>query len=435
MRVFLRAVLCGILPVSLLLGGLSVSAYTGNAAQTLTDGADIRVMSYNTLVDNDETLGGWSWGKPLADRADKAAAAINYYQPDVIGLQENNYNWHVALRKNLPDYDYVNADVPNRMPLEASESLGKKDWMCTTMMYNTKTLELVANELVGYSVNYWGCIQRMRYISMALFKVKETGETFVFTSTHLDAEQDEKGQGMRRTQAGELADRILYYMDTYGCPIISTGDYNSKYSDQPLSAIREKTGMVSHSNNRGGIDYILYSAGVDAKYFTVVNDADLNGASDHQPIFADLALQDGFSFPTTTPTTTTTTTRPTWTTTAPITAPPLVKPTDAPTTEGTTAVDATTTGVVSDPTKEPDSTTPTLDAPAPTTDVAAGDATTAPDATAPSADAPAADNQPVEAKPVPKRNDVLIYAGIAAVAAAVAVGAGIAIFFLLKMKR
>ena len=137
LRLFIMSVLCGILPISLILGGIPVSAYSGNSAQTLTTGADIRVMSYNTLVDNDETLGGWSWGQPLGNRGDKAAAAINYYKPDVIGLQENNYKWHVSLRKNLPDYDYVNADVPLSSPLEAKESLGKKDWMCTTMMYNT----------------------------------------------------------------------------------------------------------------------------------------------------------------------------------------------------------------------------------------------------------------------------------------------------------
>ena len=310
MRVFLRALVCGILPVCLLLSGVAVSAYTGSHPQQLTAGADIRVMSYNTLVDNDETNGGWSWGKPLADRADKAAAAINYYKPDVIGLQENNYNWHVALRDLLPDYDYVNADVPANQRLEASDSLGKKDWMCTTMMYNTKTLELVKNELIGYSVNYWGCIQRMRYLSMALFKVKATGEMFVFTSTHFDAENydDGTGQKNRVIQATEMANNILRYIGTYGCPVISTGDFNSNYSADPITKIRDLTGMESHSNNRGGIDYILYSEGIDAKYFTVVNDADLSGASDHQPIFADLALQDGFSFPTTTTTTTTTTT-------------------------------------------------------------------------------------------------------------------------------
>ena len=351
MRLFLMSVLCGILPVTMLFGGVSVAAYTGYSTQSLATGADIRVMSYNTLVDNDEANGGWSWGKPLANRAEKAAAAINHYKPDVIGLQENNYNWHVALRKLLPDYDYVNADVPMMSPLEKKESLGKKDWMCTTMMYNTKTLELVDRELYGYSCNYWGCIQRMRYVSMALFKVKATGEQFVFISTHLDAEQDAKGQTMRRTQAGELAEAINYYKETYGCPVISTGDYNSKYNDEPISIVREQAGMTSHGNNRGGIDYVLFSEGVTAKYFTVVNDADVSGASDHSPIFADLALDNGFSFPTTTyateapttqaPTTTATTTRPT---AAPATTATKTQADATVTTTGSAVVEPTVTG-------------------------------------------------------------------------------------------
>ena len=273
--------------------------YTGVSQKELTSGADIRVMSYNTLVDTDEANGGWSWGQPIGNRPEKAAAAIAYYLPDVIGLQENNYNWHVGLRAALPNYDYVNADVPEVQKLEASASLGKKDWMCTTMIYNKDTLELIDNELIGYSVNYWGCIQRMRYVSMALFKVKKTGELFVFTSTHFDAEKDTKGEKMRKTQAGELAARINYYKETYGCPIISTGDYNSSYTAEPLTLVRETAGMTSHESNRGGIDYILFSDGVTPKYFTVVNDADLSGASDHQPIFADVALEDGFTFHTT----------------------------------------------------------------------------------------------------------------------------------------
>lgn len=353
MRLFLMSVLCGILPVTMLFGGVSVAAYTGYSTQSLATGADIRVMSYNTLVDNDTTLGGWTWGQPLGNRGEKAAAAINYYKPDVIGLQENNYKWHVALRKLLPDYDYVNADVPLSMPLEARESLGKKDWMCTTMMYNTKTLEMVDYELIGYSVNYWGCIQRMRYLSMAVFKVKATGEMFVFTSTHFDAENkdDGRGQANRVIQATEMAENIQRYKETYGCPIISTGDFNSGYSDDPITAIRDKTGMVSHPNNRGGIDYVLFSEGVTAKYFTVVNDADVSGASDHSPIFADLALDNGFSFPTTTyateapttqaPTTTATTTRPT---AAPATTATKTQADATVTTTGSAVVEPTVTG-------------------------------------------------------------------------------------------
>ena len=296
-KVFFRALLCGVFAVSLVFGGLSVSAYSGSAPQEKTAGANLRVMSYNVLVDNDESLGGWDWGQPLGTRGDKAAACINYYKPDVIGFQECNYKWHVSLKENLPDYKFVNADVPEEQYLEKEESLGKKDWMCTTMMYNTKTLKLIKNELIGYSVNYWGCIQRMRYASMAVFEIKATGECFTFFSTHLDAEQDAKGQQNRLTQTNELVEIIKRYKSTYGHPVIGTGDFNSKYADNPIQNLVNNAGMTSSANNRAGIDYVLYSAGVQSKYFTTVSDDDVKGASDHAPVFADLLVQK-YKFPT-----------------------------------------------------------------------------------------------------------------------------------------
>ena len=364
MHLFLMSLLCGILPISLLLGGISVSAYTGSSSQTLTNGAEIRVMSYNTLVDDDETLGGWSWGQPLGNRGDKAAAAINYYKPDVIGLQENNYKWHVSLRKNLPDYDYVNADVPLSMPLEAKESLGKKDWMCTTMMYNTKTLKLIEKELVGYTVNYWGSIQRMRYASMAVFEIKASGERFTFFSTHLDAEQDDKGQRMRMTQSDELAVIIKEYKSTYGHPVIGTGDFNSKFADEPIQNIVSKAGMTSSANNRSGIDYVLFSAGVVGKSFTIVKDNDVLGASDHAPVFADLLLQD-YQFKTTKATGNTTAS----TTSAPQQGPGVVitkNTTKSTAAKGTTASTAKRTESTAAPTDGAGETDPTDSTAAPT---------------------------------------------------------------------
>ncbi len=306
-KLFLRAVLCGVLPLCLLGGSLSVAAYAGSAPQAKTAGANLRVMSYNVLVDNDKTLGGWDWGQPLGNRGDKASACIAYYQPDVIGFQECNYKWHVSLKDNLKDYAFVNADVPEVQPLEKAESLGKKDWMCTTMMYNKKTLKLIQNELVGYSVNYWGCIQRMRYASMAVFEIKATGERFTFFSTHLDAERDAKGQQNRLTQTGELVEVIKRYKSTYGYPVIGTGDFNSGYSDPPIQNVVNNAGMTSDTRNRGGIDYVLYSAGVQSKYFTVVSDNDVAGASDHKPVFADLKVEK-YAFPTTKTTESTTST-------------------------------------------------------------------------------------------------------------------------------
>lgn len=343
LRVLFRSMLCGVLPLCLFCGSVSVAAYTGSAPQEKTAGVNLRVMSYNVLVDNDETIDGWSWGQPLGNRGDKASACINYYRPDVIGLQECNYKWHVSLRKNLPDYDFVNPDVPEKQALEKTDSLGKKDWMCTTLMYNTKTLTLLHNELIGYSVNYWGCIQRMRYVSMALFEIKATGQKFTFISTHLDAEKDTKGQANRVTQAGELAECINRYKDTYGCPVIATGDYNSGFSDAPIQKVVEKAAMTASKDNRGGIDYILFSKGIESKFFTPISDADVAGASDHAPVIADLAVSN-YTFPTTKSTapTTTTTTLPYYTTVPTTYGSAVIHKQEATTTTGREDVPVTT---------------------------------------------------------------------------------------------
>ena len=362
-RVFLRALLCGVLLLSMVCGGLSVSAYSGSAPKDKADGANLRVMSYNVLVDNDESLGGWSWGQPLGNRGDKASACIDYYKPDVIGFQECNYKWHVSLKDNLKDYAFVNADVPEEQALEKAESLGKKDWMCTTMMYNTKTLTLIKNELIGYSCNYWGCIQRMRYASMAVFEIKATGERFTFFSTHLDAEQDEKGQGMRMTQSTELVEVINRYKSTYGHPVIGTGDFNSKFADNPIQNIVNKAGMTASVNNRTGIDYVLFSAGVVGKSFTAVSDNDVKGASDHAPVFADLLVQN-YKFKTTNTTKATTAS----TTAAPQQGPGVVitKNTTKSTTKWvTTSATAKQTETTAAPTDEVGETVPTESTTAP----------------------------------------------------------------------
>ena len=61
--------------------------YVGAARKDMTTGADIRAMSFNTLVDNDPTT-GFNWGTPQnaqgVNRFENGAAVIAHYKPDVI---------------------------------------------------------------------------------------------------------------------------------------------------------------------------------------------------------------------------------------------------------------------------------------------------------------------------------------------------------------
>ena len=301
-RVLFRTVLCSVLPLCLLCCSLSVSAYTGAARQAKTAGTNLRVMSYNVLMDNGE--GGISWGRPMESlldgntgyRPDGAVACIQHYAPDVVMFQEFSYNWYKALRSALSDYAFIN-----------TKDEGKEDYMCTALMYNTKTLRLIETDLVGYNNTRWGK-QRMRYMNVGVFEIIATGEKFVAISTHLDSGKAD-GDGLNRpAQAKQMVQQLNTYKQEFGYPIIAAGDYNSTEKDVPISTITQEAQMtVANDGGRDSIDYMLMSQGVSCSYYTTLADGDVAPSSDHLPVMADFAVQK-YQFPTTTTTTEATTT-------------------------------------------------------------------------------------------------------------------------------
>ena len=273
------------------------SGYVGNSNKKKAPGSDIRVMSYNVLMDDDEENGGISWGKPLdrllnggeGTRDGNAAACIRYYAPDVIGFQEFSYNWYQGIRTALPNYEFVNNVDPESK---------KEDYMCTALAYNTDTLEVVETQLFKYKDSRWGN-QRMRYINMAIFKVKATGDQFMVTVTHPDAGKV-SGDGLKRPlQLAEFAQQLAAWREEYGLPTISVGDFNSGRGDEEFDNNVETNGMTDANLNavNGTIDHVMINNQVKSLYFTTVSDASILGASDHVPVFADLDLLDSVSYP------------------------------------------------------------------------------------------------------------------------------------------
>ena len=276
MRVFLRAVLCGILPVSLLLGGLSVSAYTGNAAQTLTDGADIRFMTYNVLVDQDTANGGYSWGGAAIEgnRGPKAAAMIRHYRPDVIALEEFSGNWYTYFQENLPEYGF------GEMNSKDSQNNGK---LYTCVAYNKNTLRLLDTELYRMTKSRWGT-QGMRYVNVCFFEVIATGEKFIAGATHTDAGALDGDGYQRPHQVKEIADYLVKLSETYKVPVICGGDYNCSSGEAASYDHMTDAGLIDVTRGRY-IDHIFHNSMASHLYETTVSDADVNGASDHSAVF------------------------------------------------------------------------------------------------------------------------------------------------------
>ena len=254
--------------------------YTGDSQRERSENTDIRIMTYNLLADNSE--GGFEWGPPLADRPNGAIGCVKYYAPDVIGFQEVSWAWYGALRNNLPDYDFVNADCE-----------GITDNNCVALAYNTKVLTLEKNELIPYEENYWG-IPRVRYINMALLKHNESGKRFIAISTHFDAGQGEDYEACRIGQAKQLVSTINGYAKQNGCPIISVGDYNCGVGEQPYEYIIAN-GLTDADEDitAGVIDHIIFNERAKANYHATVNDDECKDSSDHRAVFADIEFLEG----------------------------------------------------------------------------------------------------------------------------------------------
>lgn len=268
------------------------TSYEGTDRMELTEGADFRVMSFNILSEE------WAEeAKDIEARVPGVVGCISYYEPDVIGIQEVSVKWYGLLKEYLGDtYEFVNTDAN-----------GTKNGCYTGLAYNKNTVRLIEKELTYYSVYN---SKRLRVINMGLFEMIETGKRLVVTDTHFNANhKDAATENKNRVkQATEFIAKIDSYRKKYNCPIIMTGDFNSKDGTEPYNVVvsdplitetkytaKEKGSIFLTYHAVGtmpgsateSIDHIFSSGAVTPLYYTTLIDAYLVKASDHCPIFCD----------------------------------------------------------------------------------------------------------------------------------------------------
>jgi len=256
----------------------------------LAEGADIRVFSFNVLFNT--TVKNPT---PL----ERSACLVNimkYFEPDVIGLQEMNIHWHNAYADVAPDnYKLVNENTET----------GVLNY--STIAYNVNKVKVIENGVKTYSKgNHSG----LRVASWALFETLDGGERFILINTHWDIEDN-----FKMPQAIEMGELAVELKAKYGCPIVTTGDYNRRPSTLEYKKFVEITGFVNaqdvakasgnlggsthgsdpfgmppSSNNTEAIDHIFSSTDAEFMYFTILHDKFALEASDHCPIYADIKL-------------------------------------------------------------------------------------------------------------------------------------------------
>ena len=280
----------------------SDAGYTGSYPEQMTTGADIRFMTYNVLVGQDETNGGYNWGSDITGRPEKACAMINYYKPDVIALEEFSGEWYDYFVANMTDYAF--GEMQSK---DTSKNNGK---LYTCIAYNKNTINLLDTDLFRNTVSRWGT-QGMRYVNVAFCEVKATGEKFIAAVTHPDAGNlvgtsdvnndgiAEEGDGYWRPfQLEEAAAYVKGLSDEYKMPVVWGGDFNSGLEntyDDNISWYKVADAGFTDATNGRYIDHIWYNSMATHLYETTVADAAVSGASDHKAVFADIQFLDEFA--------------------------------------------------------------------------------------------------------------------------------------------
>lgn len=280
--------------LALVLAPLCVAKAEAADASERTEDADVRIMSYNILHPD------WSH-VPVKGRDALVADILLRYRPDVAAIQEAGAKWHKALKTLLVDTGFY---AP-----ACRQSNAEGFIYCTTaFLYNPQTVRLVEEEILDLEIRH-----ATRVFSVAVFERLSDGIRFVVCNTH-PAPPEEEPEKYARNMA-DLTALTVHIISKYaGLPVVIAGDFNTpEQSEQYLRYMREAgvrdakyeaealvCGCSTYfgyqvppdpENMDSCIDHLFVNDGVDVKLFNAVIGHDVQQASDHIPIYADIALK------------------------------------------------------------------------------------------------------------------------------------------------
>ncbi len=259
--------------------------YPAEAAE-LTEGADVRVMSFNILNQ------AWMTTNPETEsRVAGVMGCIDHYSPDVVGLQEvDSDNWYKYFDQYLSDeYVFVNDDYK-----------GIPHMNYTVLAYNKNKVNYIEGDLLVFSSG----TRTLRLVNIGVFEHKVTGKRFIVTSTHISVGSESE----KMVHSIEFSKKINEVVEKYNLPILCTGDYNGRENTAHFREIISRTSLLStkvmaetkglmydthHGMNKmpnfseTSIDHILYKGNVTIKYYTCPADSYVVHSSDHTPLFTD----------------------------------------------------------------------------------------------------------------------------------------------------
>ncbi len=251
----------------------------------------LEVMTYNIRLDV-AVDGKNAW--PL--RKEFLTSQIQFYEPDIFGIQEAKPNQVFDISIMLPKYDQVGIGREGKGTGESSNIYYKKDRFILKES-NTFWLSETPNKVSkGWDAAY------NRVCTYALLKDKKTRKNIWVFNTHLDHVGE-----VARTKGIELILSKIAAVNTKNYPVIFMGDFNSEPTSERIISLKnhmddsrdiseEKpfgpTGTFNGFNHHEPvttlIDYIFISKDSDLKVhkYAILSDSkDLKYPSDHLPVY------------------------------------------------------------------------------------------------------------------------------------------------------
>lgn len=253
----------------------------------------IRVMTFNIRlsVDSDQEN---SWN----NREKDVFSLINYYHPEVMGVQEALPQQMEDLQSGLKDYGHIGVGRDD----------GKNQGEFSAIFYDKNKLEVLKSgtfwlsETPEIPSKGWDAALN-RICTYALLKPKNGGKEFWYFNTHFD----HIGNVARVHSASLILEKIKE-LNLQNVPVVLTGDFNLTDDSKPIKIISKSlTDTYYHSEKphygpkgtyqgfdvntpaKDRIDYIFVKGFVPVSNRTI-NDRreNLLYPSDHFPVLAEL---------------------------------------------------------------------------------------------------------------------------------------------------
>ena len=161
------------------------------------------------------------------------------YAPDLVGTQEYSYSWEVWLGKHAEAMGITEENSQYGIIGCYNSGPGRKQGGMNAILYRRERFELLdsntfwLSETPDVPSTVEGTRDK-RICTWALFRDKQTGETFLFANTHLDHISD----ALREAQAKILMQHLTAMFGDY--PVYLTGDMNCYSGTFPYNVLAEE---------------------------------------------------------------------------------------------------------------------------------------------------------------------------------------------------